>query len=506
MNHYFLRQHEYERKPLKNNDFRLFLDIWNTTQKYTTPSIHLDMGDWLQTCYLTGEKRLLLMAFRASGKSTLVGLFSAWLLWQDPDMRILVLAADTSLASKMVRNIRKIIEKHPLTTHLKPTKLDQWSSDRFTIKRKKELRDPSVLAAGVTTNITGCRADFIIYDDVEVPNTSNSAEKRQSLRERLKESNFILVPGGSQLYIGTPHSYFSIYADKPRTEIDEEEIFLMGFERYEQSLIDKNNKSAWPEQFSDEDIKLLKRQVGPNRFSSQMMLQPLNIEEGRLDCNLLNFYEADLEYTESQRKAQLGLMDNRIVSCSAWWDPSFGSAKGDSSVLAIIFTDEDGYYYLHHISYIEVEAKEGEDEASLQCKIVADIAKQFYVPSIAIETNGIGKFLPSILRRELEKNKVPCAVIEKTSSQAKYIRIIESFDAVMAARALFVHESVKNTPFLTEMMEWQPKRKNSKDDGLDAVAGALSLEPVRIKRSYSTIKRKWQGSGYTHQAKSDFDV
>ena len=85
-----------------------------------------------------------------------------------------------------------------------PRKADQWSNDRFTIKRNKELRDPSVLAAGVSSNITGNRADIIICDDVEVPGTCDSAEKREGLRERLAENEYILTPGGMQLYIGTP--------------------------------------------------------------------------------------------------------------------------------------------------------------------------------------------------------------------------------------------------------------------------------------------------------------
>lgn len=489
---------------MKNNDFRIFLDLWNRKQGYITPSMHLYMADWLQTCYQTGEVRLLLMAFRASGKSTLVGLFSAWLLWQDPDLRILVLAADASLASKMVRNIKKTIERHPLTTRLRPTKPDQWASDRFTINRKKELRDPSVLAAGVTTNITGCRADIIIYDDVEVPNTSSTAEKRESLREYLTESNFILVPGGAQLYIGTPHNYFSIYADRPRSEIGEEDVFLVDFKRLEIPILNHKGDSAWPEQFSDRDIELLKKRSGPNKFASQMMLQPINIKEGRLNHNLLNFYDSELEYSEIQRRAYLSLMENKIVSCSAWWDPAFGSAKGDSSVLAIVFTDEDGQHYLHHMSYIQVEAAEGEDEASLQCRIVSDIAQKFYIPSIAVETNGLGKFLPAILRRELALKNIACSVVEKTSRQAKHIRILEAFDAVLAARALSVHEGVKDTPFLMEMMEWRPDKKNGRDDGLDAVSGALSLEPVRIKHSYTNVVNQWRGG--THQAETDFEI
>ena len=46
--------------------------------------------------------RLLLLAFRGAGKSTLVGLFSAWLLANDPALRILALSADLALAHLVV--------------------------------------------------------------------------------------------------------------------------------------------------------------------------------------------------------------------------------------------------------------------------------------------------------------------------------------------------------------------------------------------------------------------
>jgi hypothetical protein len=491
---------------MQTYSFALFLNLWNQEQGYKTPEIHYMMAGWLEDSWRRGDTRLLLMAFRACGKSSLIGLFAAWLLWRDPDLRILVLAADQTLAGKMVRAIRKIIEKHPLTKSLRPYRPDQWASDRFTIRRPRELRDPSVMAAGVTANITGCRADVIIYDDVEVPNTSDTHDKREALRERLQESNFILTPGGTQLYIGTPHHYFSIYADIPREEIGEDEIFLEGFSRFEQKILDKDGNSVWPEQFSNEDIAQLKRQSGPNKFASQMMLQPVNIMDGRLDHNLLNFYEDDLSYSEAQRQAQLHLMDAKIISCAAWWDPAFGSGHGDDSVLAVVFTDEKGHHYLHHIEYIKVEASEGEDEATLQCRAVIEIIDQFYIPSITIEGNGIGKFLPSILRRELAKKKIACAVVEKHSTQNKALRILEGFDAVLAARALSVHENIKQTPFLMEMMEWQPDKKSGRDDGLDAVAGALSLEPVRIKRFYTSAGKRWSTSSSAHTAKTEFDV
>jgi hypothetical protein len=364
-----------------------------------------------------------------------------------------------------------------------------------------------MLGMGVTSNITGSRADIIIYDDVEVPNTCNNVEKREALRTRLQESNFILVPDGTQLYVGTPHSYFSIYADTVREEINEKITFLDKFKRFFLPVLDANKNSVWPELFSKGAIDLLEKQSGPNKFASQMMLNPVSVIDSRLDVSLLRYYTDDLIYTETNKQTLLSIHGKKLVSCSAWWDPSFGSAKGDKSVLAIIFTDTHGNSYLHKIHYIDITDKNDDiDEASLQCQIVADILAENYAPSITIEVNGIGKFLPAILRRELAKKNIACAVQEYSNHKPKTVRILEAYDAIMAARCFYVHDSVRVTPYLREMMEWNPQSKNNKDDGLDAVSGALLQEPVRIKRIYTTASRKWSSPFNGHTANTNFDI
>ena len=490
----------------KDDDFDVFIAIWNATQNYKTPGIHFRIAIWLQKCWERGETRLLLQAFRASGKSTLIGLFTAWLLWRDPDLRVLVLSAESSLSQKMSRTIRKIIERHPLTQELRPSNPDEWASDSFTLKRKRISRDPSVLARGIHANITGTRADVIICDDVEVPNTSDTAEKRQALRERLFENQFILTPGGRQIYIGTPHSYYSIYSKDPRPEIGEEEIFLKEYERLSVPLVTHKGKSAWPERYDNDAIEKMRRNAGPAKFASQMMLMPTNINDSRLDATLLQKYNDALDYREVQRSMVLSIAGRKLVSASAWWDPSFGKTTGDASVLAVVYTDEEGDQWLHRVEYITVSAQEGEDEATLQCLQVVEVVKSLFLPSVTIETNGLGKFLPAILRRELANARLNCSVMEKVSTVSKTARILEAFDAVMAARALHVHADVYKTRFITEMQEWRPSNKSGFDDGIDAAAGAISLEPMRLKRYYATGGKLWSGSGSGHAAITDFDV
>lgn len=498
---------------MRSVDFDVFVVIWNNLQRQSTPSLHIRIVRWLQENWLSGRRELLLMAFRNSGKSTLVGLFCAWLLSREPDLRIMVLAADLSLARKMARNVKKIIETHPLTRGLKPRRADQWASDQFTVVRAQELRDPSMLARGIGANMTGSRADIIICDDVEVPNTSDSAPKRLDLRTRLSEIEYVLVPGGLQLYVGTPHTYYTIYAKDRRSEAGEERAFLSGFERLEIPILNPEGRSLWPDRFPISRIDAIRARSGPAKFQSQMMLEPVNIIEGRLDPNRLRVYDDQLVYREGNGEAELVLNDRRLVSASCWWDPSYGSpGSGDASVIACIFTDEEGSYFLHAMEYMEhvAEATAQVDEATQLCHAVAAFTARHHLPSVRIETNGIGKFLPGLLRRELATNDDPVAVIEETSSRAKDLRILDAFDPILAAARLHAHRSIWETPFVQEMREWRPGTKG-RDDGLDAVAGCLLSEPVRLRAhpperlGAKTIKPSWRGTD-PFTVKSDFDL
>jgi hypothetical protein len=465
-------------------DLADFVWIWNWRQHMPTPALHIQICRWLSCAWKRGDRELLLLAFRSSGKSTLVGLFCAWLLLHDPDIRILVLAGDFALAKKMARNVKRVIERHPLTRRLRPLRSDNWASDQFTVVRATELRDPSVLAKGISANITGLRADVVICDDVEVPNTCDTAAKRFDLRHRLQEIDYVLSPGGVKLFVGTPHTFYSIYARDVRPETGEARPLLAHFERLELPVLDAHGRSRWKQRFPVEHLDAMRQTTGPAKFNSQMMLQPRSILESRLDPTRLRPYPAELEYAEGNRQTMLSLGGRRLLSASCWWDPAYGAPQaGDDSVIAAVFTDDQGDYWLHRVAYLRHDPaiREQVDEATQMCRQVAQFAKDLYLPAISVETNGLGRFLPGLLRNELRRAGVLCAVTERSSCRNKDLRIADAFDAVLAAGRLHAHESVLASRFVEEMREWRPGSRG-RDDGLDAVAGCLLNEPVRLAR------------------------
>ena len=483
-----------------------FVWIWNRVLGLETPAHHQKMAQWLQQHHDHGPKELLLMAFRNSGKSTMVGLFCAWLLYNDPDLRILVLAADLDLAKKMVRNVKRIVERHPLMKSAIPPRLSDWGAERFTINRPGELRDPSMQAAGIGGNITGSRADVVICDDVEVPKTCDTAHKRGELREKLGEISYVLSPGGMQVFIGTPHSYYSIYADEIRPESGEDAPFLAGFSRFCLPIIDTNGHSAWPERFSLEKIAQIRARTAAGKFASQMMLEMVPPDQGELDPARLHPYDDEAEFESANGEFRLRIGDRRMVAASCHFDPSFGGKGQDGAVIAAVYMCEQGEYWLHDVAYLKSDPKflDREDEASQLCRQVAEFVQRHHLPVVRVETNGIGRFLPNILRRCLKQAGCVASVVEFHETRNKEARIGDAFGAVLAAGLLHGHRTIWQGPFIREMREWRPGGGN-RDDGLDAVAGCILAEPVRLPRvTRAAFGRDWRPTGAVIHVEQEF--
>jgi hypothetical protein len=472
-------------------DFLEFAWIWNRFQGQPTPAPHRRIARWLQARQDADDHRLLLMAFRGCGKSTLVGLFCAWRLLREPDTRILVLAADQALAVKMVAQVRRILERHPLCAALLPNGPGDWAMDRFTVQRRAVLRDPSMLAQGLGGNITGARADLIICDDVEIASNCDTPAKRGELRTRLAECEFILVPGGTLLFVGTPHTAETIYAPPAA-----EDAFLQGYRRLVLPLLDANGDSAWPERFTPAGIEALRSRVGPLAFARQMLLQPVAAAALRLDPALIVRYAEEPEYREAGGRAQLSLLGRRLLSGGGFWDPAYGRpGVGDASVLACVYVDGESNSYLHRLAYLTHDPDSATDPATQQCQAVAGVLRDLLLPVVRVETNGLGRFLPALLRRELARANAPCTVIEHASRRAKAERILSAFDPALAGRRLHAHAGIFRTRFAAEMAAWRPDAPNGRDDALDAVAGCLLNEPVRLPQLPPAVRGlPWRGA------------
>ena len=121
-----------------------FLDSWNSILEFQTPVHHKQIMQFLIDVLNNAPHRGLLNAFRHSGKSTVVGIFAACVLYHRPETRILILSAESNLASRMVAHIRNILENHPFCVDILPDAKKEWGTHKITIKRPIGIRDTAL--------------------------------------------------------------------------------------------------------------------------------------------------------------------------------------------------------------------------------------------------------------------------------------------------------------------------------------------------------------------------
>ena len=251
--------------------------------------------------------------------------------------------------------------------------------------------------------------------------------------------------------------------------------FLKGYRQLRIPVVDDVGNPVWDALFSLKKIEELREIVGPRYFSSQMMLEYINEEKVCLDPGALHFYLFDFDV----RGAKLG--DNAITGASVYWDPSGGRTSGDSSVCVLVYRDDKNRRaFIHDIRYLVVNDRDIYPLAT-QCQTVLEFMQLHGQKRIAIEVNGIGNALPEILLNIASRQNIPVIVKKVVNHIGKKTRILDAIEPLLTTGRLFAHERIKSTPLLSEMLGWIPMVANQNDDGLDAIAGALRLQPMPMR-------------------------
>lgn len=199
--------------PLKE-DFKTFLYlVWSFLNLPEPTRSQYVMAEWLQT----GPEKLVIEAFRGIGKSWVTAAYVCWLLYCNPQLKIMVVSASKTRADDFSTFTLRLIHELPFLQHLIPKEGQRSSKIAFDVGPARADQSPSVKSVGITGQLTGSRADIIIADDIEVTNNSATQGMRDKLKELTKEFSAILKPLASSkiIYLGTPQTEQSIYNALP---------------------------------------------------------------------------------------------------------------------------------------------------------------------------------------------------------------------------------------------------------------------------------------------------
>ncbi len=203
------------RDQLRGSFLKFLWYVWTRLLLLPRPTrVQIDIAKFL----VSGGRRRFIQAFRGVGKTFLTAAYVVWRLWNNPDLKVMIVSANETLAAEITAFIKQIIDHEAgdeLWPELRARPGQRNSTLIFDVGSAKADKSPSVKAVGITGQLTGSRADLVISDDVEVPKNSETETMREKLEVKTKEYAAILKPDGEIVYLGTPQSEQSIYRKLP---------------------------------------------------------------------------------------------------------------------------------------------------------------------------------------------------------------------------------------------------------------------------------------------------
>ena len=459
--------------PEELHDFRNFLFVcWKHLGLPDPTPLQYDISNYLQH----GPKRAIVMAFRGVGKSWICSAYVVHQLLLDPTKNILVVSASKTRSDDFSTFTLRLINDMPILAHLKPRDGQRFSKISFDVGLAPASHAPSVKSLGITSQLTGSRADIIVADDVEVANNSATQGMRDKLSDQVKEFDAIVKPLDTSriLFLGTPQCEDSIYnklrergynariwpseyvgTDKNQTVYDGAIAPFI-----DDTTTDTNvGRSTEPLRFTDVDLEERKLSYGRSGYALQFLLNPRLSDADRYPLKINDLIVHDLDNEVANEKyvwaSEPGLVIGDLPNVGFNGDRFYRPFKAlgemveySGSVLAIDPSgrgrDETAYAVVKMLNgFLFVHAcgglKGGYGDGVL--KELAMISARYKVNEVIIESNmGDGMFTE--LFKPVVNAVHPVSINEVRHNIQKERRIIDTLEPVMNAHKLIIDRSV----------------------------------------------------------------
>lgn len=508
-------------------NFKNFLYLaWQHLNLPNPTPIQYDIADYLQN----GSKRIVIEAFRGVGKSWITSAFVCHQLLLNPQRNILVVSASKNRADDFSTFTQRLISEMPLLNHLKPRDDQRHSKVSFDVAPARASHAPSVKSLGVTSQLTGSRADLIIADDVESANNSQTQLMRDRLGETVKEFDAIIKPEvGRIVFLGTPQTEMSLYNDleergfqtrvwtalypTPTQQVNLGSKLAPTITEALKKDKKLEGKPTDPQRFDEVDLMERQASYGRSGFALQFMLDttlsdlekyPLKLNDLVVVSGLSTWKEAPAKIQWASSTDQIKNIDSELPNVGLKGDyyvaPMYMSeeyAPFEGSVMSIDpagrGADRTGFAVvkmLHGILYVTACGGliGGYSDSTLE--ELSTIAKHQNVNYVVLESN-FGDGMATALLKPIMARIHPCSIEEVRHSKQKELRIIDTLEPVMNQHRLVVSQELIKDDFkldldhqLFKQMTRITKDKGSirHDDQLDALSIAVNYWVERMDR------------------------
>ena len=216
------------------------------------------------------NKLCVAMPPRHSNSSMVTLAFPLWLIFQNPDLKILIVNAESNLSENFGIRLRELIKKYGAFFNVYLSDVKYANRHLMFCDANNNLYNGSIRLVGASGSITGQDADYLILDDIY----KGFEDITPSLLD--KKINWFKTMITQRLEV---HSKLIILHTRWHSDDLQGYLKAEHFEDYkfiEYSAIKPDGSPLWPQRFNTEFLNNIKETMGERLFSSIYQQQPLD--------------------------------------------------------------------------------------------------------------------------------------------------------------------------------------------------------------------------------------
>lgn len=420
---------------------------------------------------------------RGSFKSAVFNVgYCAWLIAQNPDIRILVCSETSKQARPFVNKTMEIVDSPWFRERFGVHRGKGWRQEGFvsSMRTNTNIKEPTLQATGVGEVRTGMHWDFVLMDDVCSQENTKSNESIEGLWNWFGETLAQLDPGCKLLVIGTLHHYSDIYCTIMGSSVMRK-FFEFSVNAWADPLIDPN---------SDEPTELF----FPGRLTRAFVARQKASMPSRLYAC---FYENQPQSAENQlfKPEFFHVIEDDDVPSNLWTyiftDFAFiaeekKKGRPDRTCFWVVGLDANRYAYV--LDFIV-----GRWKPSVSVRIACDLwnrYQRFNLRGIAVEDTTHKELLSSLfdeIRREtfIRPKIIPIG----GRSQDIKDRRIEALEPRFKRGLIYFVRSLKENmrrwkPMFAEMTQWPLTKFDDIPDALSDIDKRMAVSGMGKEGPY----------------------
>ena len=450
----------------------------------------------------SGPRDMQLQAGRGFGKSVITACLASWFLLKNSNTTIMVVSATGNKATEFISMTRKILDLVPYCEHLRPGDHTTDNAFAFNVEARTKIgQDKSCYARGITSQITGSHADYVIGDDIEIEGNCETANARDKLMNKVAEFEQIRNVGGRVIFLGTPQIKDSIYNQLKSgykvtkfpavipdltSPVDCEDV-----NEWVLQLSGEPGQATQPERFPMEVLMERMAKIGPKLFALHYKLDTTLADFEKFPLRLSDLIVIDVHpdvcpekivWAKSQPMKGIPLfgLSGDLIYNPMWISEEFTSYKGrvmyidpagrgEDETAICIASFANGYVFIHEL----IGYPGGYEQGVL--KKIARMAREYDVNHIRVESNFGDAMYCQLLAPVVYDICGKVLIEDYRVSGRKEARMIEALEPVMSShRLVFDRRAISQEQTQKQITRLFDKRGAlPHDDRVDVLSAAV---------------------------------